>query len=108
MLLRTPARASVNMQNMVVSSSSSFTSARRCASVKATAEGSERCEQMAALMKDDSIGSAFSFSAASSLHARETGVSVLVNACSIPSCQDHDSIAERMLSIGLQTSNACF
>ena len=69
-LLRTPARASVNMQYMVVSSSSSFTSARRCASVNATALGSERWLQMAAFMKDDSIGSAFSLAAASTLHAR--------------------------------------
>ena len=65
---RVPERASRNMVYMVVISSSSFTSARRCASTNATAALKLCWLQTAALMKDDSIGSARAFSLASRLH----------------------------------------
>lgn len=64
---RVPERASRKMAYMVVISSSSLASARRCASTKATASLRLRWLQIAALMNDDSIGSARALSAASAL-----------------------------------------
>ena len=65
---RVPERASRNIVYMVVISSSSFTSARRCASTNATAALKLCWLHTAALMNEDSIGSARAFSLASRLH----------------------------------------
>ena len=62
--------ASLNIAYIVVISSSSLASAKRCASTNATAALKLRWLQIAALMNDDSMGSARALSAASCLRAK--------------------------------------